>query len=228
LDFRNESCYAKEVNLPKDRVAIKICGITNETDALAAIKAGADMIGFNTWTGTKRHIDLEEHSSWLSQLPARITKVALTVNASLEEVIRIAALPYIDALQLHGDEDAEFCTRVAALGKPFIRAIRAKDNQSINNAEQWMTPHILIDAHVPGQYGGTGAKVDISFVREFLQRYPDLKLWLAGGLNPDNVYDIVCSIKPSVLDVSSGVELEIGKKSVAKMESFVVNALATQ
>ncbi len=207
------------IALPAGRVAVKICGITNEEDARAAIEAGADLLGFNTWPGTKRHIILENHATWIATLP--VIKVALLVNASPAETSTTAALPYIDALQLHGDEDTGECARAAAFGKPLVKAIRARDAASFANADAYSTSHILLDAHVPGEFGGTGARVDYTLVHEFQTRHPQLTLWLAGGLNPANVADAVRAVRPHVVDVSSGVENSPGRKDFAKMRAFV-------
>lgn len=207
------------IALPADRVAVKICGITNEDDARAAIEAGADLLGFNTWPGTKRRIVLENHVAWIAELP--VVKIALLVNATLAEMAATAALPFIDALQLHGDEDAAVCARAAALGKPLVKAVRARDAADFANADAFSTEHVLLDAHVPGAFGGTGARVDFTLVRAFQAQHPKLTLWLAGGLTPENVADVVRTVRPRVVDVSSGVETAPGRKDFAKMRAFV-------
>lgn len=207
------------IALPACRVAVKICGITNEDDARAAIEAGADILGFNTWLGTKRHIILRDHAAWIAELP--VVKIALLVNATLAETASTAALPFIDAMQLHGDEDVDECARVAALGKPLVKAIRARDAMAFADADHFSTEHILLDAHVPGAFGGTGARVDFALVREFQNQHPKLTLWLAGGLTAENVAEAVTAVRPRVVDVSSGVETTPGRKDFAKMRMFV-------
>lgn len=206
------------MNLPVDRVAVKICGITRECDALAALDAGADVLGFNTWTGTKRYLDVE-NARWLETLP--VIRVALLVNATAEFAARIAALPYIDALQLHGDEDAAECARIAALGKPIIKALRAQDPAVTAGADGFSTRDVLLDAHVPGAYGGTGARVDLDLALRFRECNPALTVWLAGGLRPENVADAVRFVRPAVVDVSSGVESQPALKDAAMMRAFV-------
>ncbi len=156
-----------KLELPADRIAVKICGITNRDDALAAVDAGADLLGFNTWPGTKRFVDIARNADWIAALPRPVVRVALLVNATPEETERIAAFPFVDALQFHGDEDADFCRWVARLGKPIIKALRARDRGVLAQAGSFSTPHILLDAHVPGEFGGTGARVDLELVREF-------------------------------------------------------------
>lgn len=206
------------MNLPPARVAVKLCGITRECDALAAIEAGADVLGFNTWTGTKRYLDVE-NARWLDALP--ILRVALLVNAPLDFAARIAALPYIDALQLHGDEDAAECARIAALGKPIIKALRAQDPAVKAGASAFSTRHVLLDAHVPGAYGGTGARVDLELALRFREQNPTLTVWLAGGLRPENVAEAVRTVRPAAVDVSSGIESQPAIKDAALMRAFV-------
>lgn len=210
------------LSLPAHRVAVKICGLTNRGDALAAVDAGADLLGFNTWQGTKRFIDLEANAEWIAALP--VLRVALLVNATAVDVARVAALQFVDALQFHGDESADFCASAAEHGKPIIKAIRAKDVGAFADADGFSTEHILLDASVPGAYGGTGARVDTELVKVFQQRFPGLKLWLAGGLLPENVAAAIEAVAPSVVDVSSGVEKEVGRKDFARMREFVREA----
>ena len=214
--------YAAGVNLelPADRIAVKICGITNRDDALAAVDAGADLLGFNTWHGTKRFMDIARNADWIAALPRPIVRVALLVNATQEETERIAGLGCVDALQFHGDEDAAFCRWAAGMGKPIIKALRAKDRATLTHAGDFSTRHILLDAHVPGEFGGTGARVDLALACEFKRANPALSLWLAGGLTPENAGEAVRAVRPAVADVSSGVEFEPGRKDAAKMRAF--------
>ncbi len=212
---------AVKLELPADLIAVKICGITNRDDALAAVDAGADLLGFNTWPGTKRFVDIARNAGWIAALPRPVIRVALLVNATPEETERIAAFEFVDALQFHGDEDAAFCRRAAEFGKPIIKALRAKDRGALAHAGYFSTRHILLDAHVPGEFGGTGARVDLALACELKRTHPALSLWLAGGLTPENVADAVRTVRPAVVDVSSGVESGPGRKDVEKMRTLV-------
>lgn len=207
-----------QFDFPADRVAVKICGLTSREDALAAIDAGADVLGFNTWPGSRRFIEIERHADWIAGLP--VLRVALLVGASPAEAARIAERPYVDALQLHGDEDAATCAAFAQFGKPLIKALRVGEPAHFAAAASFSTRHVLLDAHVPGAFGGTGSRVDAALARSFAERCPDLILWLAGGLTPENVADAVRQVRPRVVDVSSGVESIPGKKDFAKMRAF--------
>lgn len=207
---------------PPHRTAVKICGITREGDAIAATEAGADFLGFNTWTGTKRYLDIEQNASWIARLP--VQRIALLINATHEFAARIAALPFIDALQLHGDEDAAECAHIAALGKPIIKAIRSNHPAVNSGAGGFSTNDILLDAHVPGEFGGTGARVDLELARRFREKNPTLRVWLAGGLRPENVGSAVAAVRPVAVDVASGVESAPGIKDSAMMRDFVAAA----
>lgn len=196
------------------RVRVKICGITNEADARAAIDAGADALGFNLWTGSKRHIVLDENACWIAALPPFVTRVAVLVNASLDEARRVAQHPAIDMVQFHGDESAEYLTEFARSSRPFIVAVRTP-------VAPLVTRHVLLDAAVPGAYGGTGQTVDFSMARDFIRGNPDANVILAGGLTPENVAQTMAQTMPYAVDVASGVESAPGRKDAAKMRAFV-------
>ena len=108
------------------RLRIKICGITNVADALAAIDCGADALGFNFVPGSKRYIDINSAADWMATLPAKVTKVAVLTDPNLEEAIQMAERPFIDALQLHGNESPAFCQQLAKRGVEFAKAIPAR------------------------------------------------------------------------------------------------------
>lgn len=209
-----------KLELPADCIAVKICGITSRDDALAAVDAGADLLGFNTWRGSKRFMDIAKNADWIAALPRPVVRVALLVNATPEETRRVAAFEWVDALQFHGDEDSAFCRWAAGLGKPIIKALRPRDRGALDHARDFSTPHVLLDAHVPGEFGGTGARVDLALACEFKRANPALSLWLAGGLTPENVGEAVRAAQPVVVDVSSGVEFEPGRKDAARMRAF--------
>ena len=108
------------------RVRVKICGLTNREDAETAIALGADALGFNFFEGSKRHLVLDENFAWIAALPPFVTRVAVLVNAPLPEAARVLLHPAINMVQLHGDEDAGYCERLANLGRPFIKALRIR------------------------------------------------------------------------------------------------------
>ena len=203
------------------RVRVKICGLTNERDALAAIEAGADALGFNGFSGSKRFLDLRAASSWISQLPPFVARVAVLVNPTVAEAESIRALPGIDWLQFHGDETPEFCRRFA--DKPFIKALPARDRAGLAQCGEYGQP-ILLDAFVPGAFGGTGQLIDLDLAAEFVRQHPRLRVILSGGLTPSNVGDAVRAVRPYAVDVASGVESQPGMKDPSRMLDFITTA----
>ena len=205
------------------RPRVKICGVTNREDAETAIALGADALGFNLFPQSKRYIDLEQEGSWLVELPPFVARVAVVVNLPLEEVRRISMHPGIDLVQLHGDEDASYCAAVAEFGRPFIKALRIKDPAEIASAGSFSTLHILLDAHVPGAFGGTGAVADLALAAEFARQQRGLQLILAGGLTPENVGQAVMQVRPFAVDVASGVEMraEPRRKDASRVAAFI-------
>ena len=209
------------------RVRVKMCGLTNRKDAEAAIMLGADALGFNFFPGSKRHIDLDENAEWIAALPPFVTKVAVLVNAPFEEARRVALHPAIDLVQLHGDEDRDYCRMFAALGRPFIKALRIRDADDVSEAAKYFTQNVLIDAHVVGEFGGTGESIAQPLAREIVTRHPRLRIMLAGGLTPENEEEAVRAVRPFAVDVASGIEATPRRKSAAKMASFIA-ALQTR
>ena len=206
------------------RVRVKICGLTNREDAETAIALGADALGFNFFAASKRHITLDENAAWIAALPPFVTRVAVLVNAPLSEAVRVALHPAIHLVQLHGDEDAAYCQQLAALGRPFIKALRLRAESDIAKAADFHTENILIDAHVEGEYGGTGAAIALPLAREIVARHPQLRIILAGGLFPENVAEAARAVRPFAVDVASGVESTPRKKDPAKMSAFLAAA----
>lgn len=203
------------------RVRVKICGITCGADAEAAVAAGADALGFNTWSGSKRYLDLFKAQDWISRLPGFVTRVALCVNTPLQTALDLAALPFVDALQFHGDETRAECAKFAASGRSFLRAVRLSGEEDLIGLDGWSTRQVLVDAAVAGAYGGTGARVDMTLAALAIERFPALSVTLAGGLEPQNVGAVVRELRPYAVDVASGVESEPGRKDVFKMRDFV-------
>ncbi|MCU0870593.1 MAG: phosphoribosylanthranilate isomerase [Burkholderiales bacterium] len=195
---------------------VKICGITRLDDALAAADAGADALGFVLWPGSPRHIAPEAAAAIVARLPAFVTSVALFVNPTPAEVDTAIDVAAFDLLQFHGDETAAFC---AAFRRPWIKALRAAPGVDLlpSIAPFSQARGVLIDAHVPGAWGGTGVALDWSA----LPRELPLPLVLAGGLDPDNVAAAVRTVRPWAVDVSSGVERAKGIKDHAKVETFI-------
>jgi phosphoribosylanthranilate isomerase len=209
------------MSVPAARVRVKICGVTNETDAFDAIAAGADALGFNLFPDSKRCVELDREAAWIQALPPFVTRVAVLVNVPLEEARRVAEHPAIDLVQFHGFEDELYCAAFAQFGRPFLKALRLRDEAAIATAGRFSTPHVLLDADAGGAFGGTGTLIDLALAAECVRRHPALKIVLAGGLRPANVADAVRAVRPYAVDVASGVESAPGRKDRREMAAFV-------
>jgi phosphoribosylanthranilate isomerase len=211
------------------RVRVKICGVTNREDALAAVALGADALGFNLFSGSKRFIDLEREAGWMTSLPPFVVRVAVLVNASLDEARRVAAHPAIHYVQFHGDEDEAYCAEFAREGRPFIKALRLRDAATIPQAARFSTPHLLLDAHAGAAYGGTGTLIDLDLAKQLAAAHPDLSIILAGGLRAENVAAAVAAVRPFAVDVASGVESagDPRRKDAERMKAFIAEATQT-
>jgi phosphoribosylanthranilate isomerase len=216
------------MNSESVRVRVKICGITNRNDALKAIELGADALGFNLFTGSKRHIELDGEAAWITALPPFVTRVAVLVNVPLEEALRVAAHPAIHTVQFHGDEDEAYCAEFAQAGRPFIKALRVRDASTIAQATGFSTNQILLDAHAGAAYGGTGTLIDLPLAAELTLTHPELSVILAGGLRAENVAAAVAAVRPFAVDVASGVESanDARHKDAGRIQNFI--AAATQ
>ncbi|MGH7822415.1 MAG: phosphoribosylanthranilate isomerase [Candidatus Binatia bacterium] len=199
-------------------VRVKICGVTTREDALAAVEAGADALGFNFWRGSKRRVDAETVAPILPALPPDMLTVGVFVNASRPEIEEVLEALPLRAIQLHGDESPADC---AGYPVPVIKALRAAEGVSLGNlARSYAVDYILVDASESGRYGGTGR----TFPWERALDVAPGRLFLAGGLGPDNVAEAVRRVRPYAVDVASGVETESGRKDPIKMRELVHNA----
>lgn len=203
-----------------NRVRVKICGITNLADALAAIECGADALGFNFVPGSKRYIEARTEADWMAQLPAEVCKVAVLVNPTWTEAVAAAAWPFIDALQLHGNESPLFCQRLAESGIPFVKALPVSDRKVPNEIPDFFTDTVLLDSGSARGFGGSGRTFPWPLGLKFVQGHPDLKVILAGGLSPDNVAEAVAVVHPYGVDVTTGVEASARRKDLDRLRAF--------
>jgi phosphoribosylanthranilate isomerase len=197
---------------------VKVCGITNLEDALAAVGAGAELLGFNFYARSPRYVTPSAARRVVERLPEGVECVGVFVNESApEDVARVAREAGVGAVQLHGDETPEFCRGLAGL--TTIKALRVGPGYSPEAAAGYPTDAVLLDAYVAGEWGGTGHTFDWALARRTREAVP--KLFLAGGLNPDNVAEAVASVRPYAVDVCSGVETSPGRKSPHLLRRFV-------
>jgi phosphoribosylanthranilate isomerase len=201
-------------------VRVKICGITNVQDALAAVDAGADALGFVFYEQSPRHLSYQSAGEIIRALPPFVAQVGVFVNVD-EVTIRRAVLETgVDTLQFHGDESPEFCHKFATL--KVYKAFRIQSTGSLAALRGYATDAWLLDSFVADQRGGTGAPFnwDLAVQAVKLGR----PVILAGGLTPENVAQAVQTVRPFAVDVSSGVESRPGKKDHAKVRAFIQSA----
>jgi len=196
-------------------VKVKICGITNPEDALAAIALGADALGFVFYTRSPRRVTPEQAAAIVSRLPPFIAKVGVFVDEKLERVQEIMNLCSLDYAQLHGSESPEYCQK---LGHRAIKAFRVNDESILEQLSDYKVVAILLDSYNPDMFGGTGR----AFNWEIAARAARSNcVILSGGLTPQNVAQAIKIVKPYAVDVSSGVEASQGKKDHAKLKAFI-------
>ena len=195
---------------------VKICGITNAPDALAAAAAGADALGLMFYEGSPRHITVKAATEIARQLPPFVIKVGVFVNAPEDAVLRAIGECGLNILQFHGDETPEYCGLFPVM---TIKAFRVQDSGSLKALADYQTDAFLLDAHTPDKLGGTGTTFnwDLAVEAQKLGR----PIFLAGGLTPENVAEAVRRVQPYAVDVSSGVELSPGKKDHEKVAAFI-------
>jgi phosphoribosylanthranilate isomerase len=198
-------------------VKVKICGITNYEDAVAALDMGADLLGFNFYSKSPRFIPPEKASRIINKLPAFIDIAGVFVNESIEQIQETKNLCQLDWVQLHGDEDPEFCKQFLSHNVKVMKAIRVKKQSDIQQAEGYFTDAILLDAFDPEKYGGTGLSFDWNIIGHIGKR-----VFLAGGINPDNAAE-AAELGVYGIDVCSGIEAEAGKKDHKKMKQLFEN-----
>lgn len=196
-------------------VKIKICGITSLEDALVAIDAGADALGFVFFSQSPRHIFPEQAAAIIRHLPPLVQTIGLFVDESLETVNATADQCGLDLIQLHGNESPGYCDNVR---RRVIKAFRVKNITSLEPIRDYRVSACLLDTWTPAAHGGTGRAFNWEFAACAAQTG---RIILAGGLNPDNIAEAIRQVRPYGVDVSSGVESSPGKKDVSLIQAFI-------
>lgn len=196
--------------------AVKICGITRPEDALAAARAGAHAVGVVFYANSPRHVLPARAAEIIRALPPFITTVALFVDADAEAVRAALAEAPAGLLQFHGAEPPEFCRQ---FNRPYVKAVRMKAGVDLLQyaRDYHDAKALLLDNFVDGLHGGSGTAFDWSLIPRGLP----LPFILSGGLTPENVMEAVRRVRPSAVDVSSGVESARGMKDAAKIAAFI-------
>jgi phosphoribosylanthranilate isomerase len=214
------------------RVRIKICGLTRARDVRLALTLGADYLGFIFAPSLRqvvpvgvaailRSLEKEQSEKRAPGSPAA-ERVGVFVDADrsfIDEAVHQAGLTM---LQLHGDEDPEYCGQ---FGLPVIKALRIRDQIRdrgiFEQVHSYLTPYILLEPYVQGKHGGTGVQADWQLAAEIVRAFPDKRFFLAGGLRAENVQAAVAAVRPFAVDASSALESRPGIKDRQKMEAFI-------
>jgi phosphoribosylanthranilate isomerase len=197
------------------RTRVKICGITNERDAVEAVNCGADALGFVFHAGSSRYVSPVRAAEIAQGLPGFVTTVALCVDETLDSLNAILELFPANLIQFHGAETPDFCD---SSGVPYIRALPAttREEVAMRSASYRNAQSILLDTWHKGQFGGTGKVFDWTLVPEIQK-----PLIIAGGLDAENVQEAIIQLRPYAVDVSGGVEASKGNKDTNKMKAFI-------
>lgn len=198
-------------------VHIKICGIRRREEAESAVAAGADLLGFNFWSGTPRYISPADAAAILRSVPKEVWTVGVFVDEVPERVLEIAAQTGVVALQLHGSESPEYLDRLGSYAK--IKAVKVGSDFHPEGLSRYRSADaFLLDSFVAGRHGGTGR----TFEWTLAEKAKDYgKIILSGGLNSRNVGEAARQVRPWGVDVCSGVEIEPGRKDPELIREFV-------
>lgn len=201
---------------------VKICGITRLADAQLAIELGAWALGFVFYAPSPRAIAIEQAAQIIAALPPDLLSVGVFVNANPLEINAVAAEVGLTYVQLHGDESPADCL---AIERPVIKALRLRQSADLQTAFLYADCHaLLIDAAVPGQWGGSGELANWELARQLVEQNqlanPQQTVILAGGLNPDNLVQAFAQVQPWALDLSSGVEQAPGLKDPQRLQQI--------
>lgn len=200
--------------------ALKVCGITTQADAERLVEENIPALGVNFWPKSKRYVSPEAAAEFLPALKGKILRVGVFVNAEAADVLELLEKDIIDVAQFHGDENPEYCAPFAKAGYPFIRALGVKNADSIKDIEAYQATAILLDAHAPGVYGGTGDTFDWNLAKEVIASHPELPIMLAGGITSENAAEATEAVRPAALDLASGSESAPGVKDFDKIRAI--------
>lgn len=210
------------INMSRARIRIKMCGVTRLADAVAAVAAGVDALGFIFFEKSPRYIDPEAARLIIEQLPPFVDAVGVFVdkkNREVDEIVQYCRLGYV---QLHGEESPKYCEDLVRFASPcqVIKAFRVGSHTSSDEFAAY-APHVkgfLLDNFRPDQVGGTGTSFDWSMVADLDLQKPFI---LAGGLDVNNIAAAIQAVQPYGVDVNSGVEQRPGIKDHRLIREFV-------
>lgn len=203
------------------RTRVKVCGITRVEDALVAVEAGADALGF-IFAESPRRVSVAQAGEIVSQIPPLVTPIGVFVDEPPEVVAEVARAAGLRAVQLHGGESPECARALRSLAPVWVvKAFRVRGESALAEIGRYREccDAVLLDAFVPGSAGGTGKVFDWSLAERAVAC--GVPLFLAGGLHPGNVAEAVRRVRPYAVDVSSGVEAGPGVKDHERLRAFL-------
>jgi phosphoribosylanthranilate isomerase len=196
--------------------SLKVCGVTTAADAEELARLGVDALGVNFWPKSKRFLD-PGMAGFLAGLKDRILRVGVFVNAGIDHPRSLFESGLIDVVQLHGDESDFEILELQAHGIPVIRALGIASAGDLEEAADCPAEAVLLDAHAPGVYGGTGQTIDWDAAASFVAIHPEKPVILAGGITPENARIAATTVRPAALDTASGSESAPGVKDFDKV-----------
>jgi phosphoribosylanthranilate isomerase len=203
-------------------IGVKVCGITNIGDAYSAAESGADALGFIFYPKSQRCIAPERAKEIIQKIPGSIGRVGVFVNQEIQAVKEVVSFCGLHLIQLHGDESPEYCAQFPKFS--LIKAVSLWPEEEVQGLENYSVRAILVDAHEPGCYGGTGKNSDWAVALKVKKFHP---LILAGGLNKENIKRAIETVGPHAVDINSGVETSAGKKDPHKIMEIMEIIRAT-
>jgi len=203
-------------------IGVKVCGITRIGDAYSAVESGADALGFIFYPKSQRPITPEKAKEIIQKIPGSMGRVGVFVNQEIQAVKEIVSFCGLHLIQLHGDEPPRYCRQFPM--STLIKAVSHWAEEGIQRLENYSVRAILVDAHEPGRYGGTGKNSDWALALRVKKTHP---LILAGGLNEENIKRAIETVRPCAVDINSGVETSPGKKDPHKIREILQIIRAT-
>lgn len=196
-------------------VKIKICGITQKEQAQTIAKMGVDALGFILYPPSPRYVSPEAIKTMITGLPPFTTTVGVFVDEDFETVVQSMRTTGLHVAQLHGKESPEYCRKLSEAGIQWLKAFRIREKKDLERLKGYPTHHFLLDAWSDKGHGGTGDTFDWSFAKEACK---SAEIILAGGVTADNIKQAVQEVSPYGIDLSSGVEISPGIKSIEKIK----------
>lgn len=199
-------------------VKVKICGITQQEQAREIAALGVDALGFILYPPSPRYVRPAVVKKLVTGLPPFITTVGVFVDEPLETLVQTMRRTGLHVAQLHGDETPEYCKHLSQSGIRWMKAFRIRSEEDLKKLKGYGTKHFLLDTWSVKGHGGTGETFDWSLAKKAADRS---QIILAGGITEDNIEDAIAQVSPYGIDLSSGVEVSPGVKSIEKIKALL-------